>query len=158
MFLAFGFLFDCGGFCLPPDTISRQDMTLQKKGSKMLAVCVDFEIDPASLAAFLPLMRKNAAGSLANEVGCHQLDITQDPQNPTKIFLYELYDGAAAFETHKQASHYLEFNEATSGMITVKSVRLLKKSTIDKKRDAALMTPVNTRFSIITNCADGRVE
>ena len=62
----------------------------------MLAVCVDFEIDPASLAAFLPLMQKNAAESLANEAGCHQFDITQDPQNLTKIFLYELYDDAAA--------------------------------------------------------------
>ena len=93
----------------------------------MLAVCVDFEVDPASLAAFLPLMQKNAAESLANEAGCHQFDITQDPQNLTKIFLYELYDDAAAFETHKQASHYLEFNEATSGMINVKSVRLLQK-------------------------------
>ena len=93
----------------------------------MLAVCVDFEIDLASLAAFLPLTQKNAAESLANEAGCHQFDISQDPQNPTKIFLYELYDDVAAFEAHKQARHYLEFNDATSGMITAKSVRLLQK-------------------------------
>ena len=93
----------------------------------MLAVCVDFEIDPASLAAFLPLMQKNAAESLANEVGCHQFDITQDPQNPTKIFLYELYDDAVAFELHKQASHYLEFNDVTNGMVYKKSIRLLQK-------------------------------
>ena len=93
----------------------------------MLAVCVDFEVDPASLDAFLPLMQKNAAESLANETGCRQFDITQDPQNPTKIFLYELYDDAAAFETHKQARHYLEFNDATRWMITAKSVRLLQK-------------------------------
>ena len=93
----------------------------------MLAVCVDFEIDPASLVAFLPLMQKNAAASLENEAGCHQFDIAQDPQNPIKIFLYELYDDTVAFETHKQASHYLEFNDATSGMVTAKTVRLLQK-------------------------------
>ena len=93
----------------------------------MLAVCVDFEIDPASLDAFLTIMQKNAADSLANEVGCHQFDITQDLQNPTKIFLYELYDDAVAFEMHKQASHYLEFNDAISGMVDKKSVRLLQK-------------------------------
>ena len=52
----------------------------------MLAVCVDFEVDPASLDAFLTIMQKNASDSLANEVGCHQFDITQDLQNPTKIF------------------------------------------------------------------------
>ena len=52
----------------------------------MLAVCVDFEIDMTSLDAFLIIMMKNASDSLANEVGCHQFDIAQDQQNPTKIF------------------------------------------------------------------------
>ena len=93
----------------------------------MLAVCVDFEIDPASLDAFLTIMQKNASDSLANEVGCHQFDITQDLQNPTKIFLYELYDDVAAFDLHKKASHYLEFNQLASEMATAKSVRLLQK-------------------------------
>jgi len=93
----------------------------------MLAVCVDFEVDPASLDAFLTIMQKNASDSLANEVGCHQFDITQDLQNPTKIFLYELYDDAAAFDLHKKASHYLEFNQLASEMATAKSVRLLQK-------------------------------
>ena len=31
-----------------------------KKGLSMLAVCVDFEIDLASLDAFLVIMKKNA--------------------------------------------------------------------------------------------------
>ena len=93
----------------------------------MLAVCVDFEIDPESLDAFLLFIQRNASDSLENEVGCHQFDITQDPQNPTKIFLYELYDDAFAFEIHKKASHYLEFNQLVSEMVTAKSVRLLYK-------------------------------
>ena len=93
----------------------------------MFAVCVDFEIDLESLDAFLTIIEKNASDSLANEVGCHQFDIAQDPQNPTKIFLYELYDNAVAFELHKKASHYLEFNDAFSGMVNKKSIRLLQK-------------------------------
>jgi (4S)-4-hydroxy-5-phosphonooxypentane-2,3-dione isomerase len=93
----------------------------------MLAVCVDFEVDPASLDAFLTIMQKNASTSLANEVGCHQFDITQESENPTKIFLYELYDDAVAFDLHKKASHYLEFNRLVSEMVITKSVRLLKK-------------------------------
>ena len=93
----------------------------------MLAVCVNFGIDPESLDAFLLSIQWTASDSLKNEVGCNQLDITQDPQNPSKIFLYELYDDAAAFELHKKASHYLEFNDAISGMVNKKSIRLLKK-------------------------------
>ena len=60
----------------------------------MIIVWVGFEIDLASLDVFLPIMQKNASESVANEVGCHQFDILQDPQNPTKIFLYEIYDDA----------------------------------------------------------------
>ena len=93
----------------------------------MITICVDFEVDPASLELFLPIMQKNASESLANEVGCHQFDILQDPQSPTKIFLYELYDDAAAFELHKQTSHYLEFNQASSEMVVSKTIRLMKK-------------------------------
>ena len=93
----------------------------------MLAVCVDFEIDSESLDAFLLSIQRNASDSLENEVGCHQFDITQDPQNPSKIFLYELCNDAVAFELHKNASHYLEFNDAISGMVNKKSIRLLQK-------------------------------
>ena len=93
----------------------------------MLAVCVDFEIDLASLDAFLPIMKKNTSDSSTNEIGCHQFDIAQDQQNPTKVFLYELYDDAVAFESHKKESHYLELNDAIRGMVNKKSIRLLKK-------------------------------
>jgi len=99
----------------------------------MLAVCVDFEIEPARLDEFLLIMHRNAAASLANEAGCHQFDITQNPQTPTKIFLYELYDDTAAFELHKQADHYLEFNAACDGMIVAKSVRLLARIEPDQR-------------------------
>ena len=52
----------------------------------MFAVCVDFEVDLSSLDAFLTSMQKNASDSLADEIGCHQFDITQESKNPTKIF------------------------------------------------------------------------
>ena len=93
----------------------------------MIAICVDFEIVPTKFDVFFSIIQKNASESVANEVGCHQFDILQDPQNPTKIFLNELYDYAAAFNLHKQSSHYLEFNQASSEMVMSKSVRLLQK-------------------------------
>ena len=53
---------------------------------EMFAVCVDFEIDLASLDAFLTIMEKNESDSLANEVGCHQFDIAQDQKNQKRYF------------------------------------------------------------------------
>lgn len=90
----------------------------------MFVVSVEFEIAPPHLDEFLLAMRKNARLSLRNEEGCQQFDICQDRQNPASIFLYEIYDDAAAFERHKAAAHYDEFNKAINGMVLKKAVRL----------------------------------
>ena len=100
----------------------------------MFVVCVEFEIMPWHLDDFLVAMRKNAAQSHALEAGCQQFDVCQDQQNPNTIFLYEIYDDAAAFELHKAAPHYDEFNQAIDGMVLKKAVRLF---TIVSQNDAS---------------------
>ena len=92
----------------------------------MFVVCVEFEIALPHLDEFLLAMRKNARLSLRDEEGCQRFDICQDQQNPASIFLYEIYDDAAAFEAHKAAPHYHEFNHAIDGMVVKKSVRFLQ--------------------------------
>ena len=92
----------------------------------MYAVCVEFDIVPLQLENFIGVMRKNAAQSFSNEAGCQQFDICQDPQNPNTILLYEIYDDESAFEAHKAAPHYHEFNNAIDGMVIKKSVRFLQ--------------------------------
>ena len=100
----------------------------------MFVVCVEFEIASPHLDAFLLALRKNARLSLRDEEGCQQFDICQDQQNLASIFLYEIYDDAAAFERHKAAPHYDEFNEAIDGMVLKKTVRLF---TIVSQNDAS---------------------
>ena len=100
----------------------------------MFVVCVEFEITSPHLDEFLLAMRKNARLSLRDEEGCQQFDICQDQQNPASIFLYEIYDDAAAFELHKAAPHYDEFNEAIDGMVLKKAARLF---TIVSQNDAS---------------------
>jgi len=95
--------------------------------NKTLVVCVDFEIDPSQLAAFMLAITENAALSLAHEAGCQRFDICQDPERPNKIFLYEIYDDEAAFAVHKNTNHYHVFNAAVDGMVINKSVGLFDK-------------------------------
>ena len=92
----------------------------------MFVVCVEFEIALPHLDEFLLAMRKNARLSLRDEEGCQQFDICQDQQNPAIIFLYEIYDDEAAFEAHKAARHYHEFNHAIDGMVVKISVGFLQ--------------------------------
>ena len=91
----------------------------------MFVVCVEFEIEPGQTDVFMAAVRTNAEQSFNQEVGCQQFDVCQDRQFPNSVFLYEVYDDEAAFETHKLTQHYGAFNHATGGIVVNKSIRLL---------------------------------
>jgi (4S)-4-hydroxy-5-phosphonooxypentane-2,3-dione isomerase len=88
----------------------------------MFAVCVTFQIVPAEMTAFMPLMLQNAATSREQEPGCHRFDVLTDEARPDHVFLYELYTDSAAFDVHCASSHFQAFNTATNGMIIGKEV------------------------------------
>lgn len=89
----------------------------------MYAVVVTFQIAPGDMAAFLPLMHKNAATSIGQEAGCHRFDVCTDPTRPYEVFLYELYTDKAAFDAHLASTHFAEFDTQAGPMITAKDVR-----------------------------------
>ncbi|EBA11126.1 putative quinol monooxygenase [Roseobacter sp. CCS2] len=89
----------------------------------MYAVIVTFQVVADEMPAFMPLMRKNAAMSLAQEAGCHQFDICTDPMHPDDVFLYELYTDRPAFDLHLASDHFKVFDAKTKPMITAKVVR-----------------------------------
>ena len=93
----------------------------------MFVVIVDFAIKSERLEEFLPLMSENAATSLQFEPDCHQFDICQDPNQPERVFLYELYTDAAAFQAHLAALHFKAFDAAVAEMVVAKSVRTLHR-------------------------------
>ncbi len=91
----------------------------------MHVICVDFEIKPTRLAEFMPLMRKQARTSLDSEPGCSRFDVCIDPSIPARVFLYELYDSAAAFDAHLASAHFQAFDKAVADMVDKKTVRVL---------------------------------
>ena len=93
----------------------------------MLVVTVDFKVRPAFAADFQREMNRNARASVEHEAGCSQFDVCADPQDPTRIFLYEIYADRAAFEAHLRAQHYLEFDRKTVDWIESKAVRVLQR-------------------------------
>jgi len=88
----------------------------------MFAVVVTLQINPNSLEAFMPLMAENATRSLTDEPGCRQFDVATDPERPGEVFLYELYDDAAAFDAHLASAHFKSFDAAVSEMVLEKTV------------------------------------
>jgi quinol monooxygenase YgiN len=88
----------------------------------VFAVTVSFRIRPGSNQRFLALMHDNAAASLALEPGCRQFDVCTDPARPDDVFLYEIYDSAAAFEAHLHSAHFRAFEGAIADMVASKQV------------------------------------
>ncbi len=88
----------------------------------MFVVTVLFEVKPEALEAFMPLVMENARTTLLKERGCQRFDVCRDEKNPTRVFLYEIYNDQAAFKTHLRTSHFLSFTAATNLLVTEKTV------------------------------------
>ena len=89
----------------------------------MFAVTVTLVINPKRMAAFMPLMHANAQASLTGEAGCHRFDVCTDPARPNEVFLFELYEDAAAFDAHLASDHFKTFDTHVADMITSKDVK-----------------------------------
>ena len=88
----------------------------------MLAIVVEFHIQPAFVDPFERAIVANATASRDTEPGCRQFDVCRDPSDPTLVFLYELYDDAAAFDAHCRSPHFLEMDALTAGWVQRKVV------------------------------------
>ena len=94
----------------------------------MYVVVVEFEVAPGKLEAFMPLMIENARASLEREPGCRHFDVCTEPARPNLVFLYEVYDGRAAFDEHCRMPHFLAFDAQTRPMVTEKRLRFLTRA------------------------------
>ena len=88
----------------------------------MYVVTVEFAIDAAHWAAFLPKMLENARMTREREPGCRQFDVCIDDAKPSVVFLYEVYDDRAAFDAHLAAPHFLAFAAATQAMVARRTI------------------------------------
>lgn len=69
---------------------------------------VSIKIKPENVDAFMKKLDDNARAA-RTEPGCKQFEVLVDPQDRTKIMLYEVYRDEAAFETHQQTPHFKKY-------------------------------------------------
>lgn len=93
----------------------------------MHVVAVDFTIKPEHIEQFRTRVRQQARDSLAFEPECHVFDVCIDPAVPDGVFLYEIYEDAAAFGAHLKTAHYAEFDAQIADWVADKQVRQLEK-------------------------------
>jgi quinol monooxygenase YgiN len=93
----------------------------------MFVVVVEFNIKPAHQDDFMQAMVANAQASLQLEDGCHHFDVDVSIDNPNLVFLYEIYDDRAAFDTHLQSEHFISFNSTVTNYVASKQVRFFNR-------------------------------
>ena len=93
----------------------------------MYVVVVEIEVKPGSVGAFMRHMKAQARASLAEEPGCRQFDICVDPEDETKVLLYEIYDDAAAFDAHLSMPYFAPFDAAVQPLMERKVVRIFDR-------------------------------
>ncbi|MEM6488464.1 MAG: antibiotic biosynthesis monooxygenase [Pseudomonadota bacterium] len=83
----------------------------------MYCVTVDFTIKPGAMEAFLPRMRQQRDDSLTLEEGCTAFEIWTAEAHPDRVFLYEIYTSADAFEDHLASDHFHSFAVAVERLV-----------------------------------------
>jgi (4S)-4-hydroxy-5-phosphonooxypentane-2,3-dione isomerase len=83
---------------------------------------VELDIVPADYEKFKAAITENAAASV-KEAGCRQFDVLFEDGNPHHVFLYEVYDDAAALEAHRATAHFKKYWETTKSMIAKRVAR-----------------------------------
>ena len=79
----------------------------------MHIVIAPIQIKKSFKERFLEEIIADAKGSVTNEPGCLRFDVVQDSNDPDRIWLYEVYRDAAAFEAHTQTPHFIRWRDAT---------------------------------------------
>ena len=81
---------------------------------------------------FLEAIKENGANAV-KEPGCREFNITVLANNPNHVFLYEVYDNAAALDAHRQTEHFKKCQAATANMIVDRNVRAMSLIAFNSK-------------------------
>ena len=69
-------------------------------------------------------MTAQAKRCLANEPGCLQFDVVQDPKAPARFVMLEVYKDDAAFKAHQDSAHYKDFRPVAGELLADRKVEV----------------------------------
>ena len=87
---------------------------------------VEFRLQAGTFERFRRLIVENARASVRDEPGCRQFDVVIPQGDADRVFLYEVYDDAAAFDAHKRTPHFAAFDRDCVPFVAAKVVTLAK--------------------------------
>jgi quinol monooxygenase YgiN len=93
---------------------------------------VDLDIQPGQIDQFLSLLKANGAAAV-KEPGCREFNITVSQKDPNHVFIFEVYDSAAALETHRATDHFKSYAATTKDLVAKRDVRAMSSVAMNMK-------------------------
>ena len=90
----------------------------------MYCVTVIFQIHPGFFERFVSRVRRQAQDSVEREPCCHRFDVWQARDKPGRVFLYEVYADAVAFQAHLASGHFQDFDTEVAPWVADKTVTI----------------------------------
>lgn len=88
---------------------------------------VNIRIKPESVAAFMQKLGENGRAA-RTEPGCRQFEVLVDPNDKTKVVLFEVYDDAKAFEAHQATPHFKQYLAEAVPLVASRERQVLTKA------------------------------
>jgi (4S)-4-hydroxy-5-phosphonooxypentane-2,3-dione isomerase len=82
----------------------------------MHVTLVHVTVKPERIDDFIAAIKANHEGSV-REPGNRRFDVLQNPVDPARFLLYEVYTSEADAAAHKQTAHYLAWRDAVAPMM-----------------------------------------
>src|SRR6266498_3265599 len=88
----------------------------------MHVVSVMVTVKTELLAEFEQAILQNARESMEKDQGCLRFDVSQAYDDPTLWLFHEVYDAPEAHAAHRQAPHFLAYQQVEQRAVTEKRV------------------------------------
>jgi quinol monooxygenase YgiN len=102
---------------------------------------VDLQISPSSMTKFMADLSDDVKGTLA-EVGVHEIDSNVGQNDPNHVFIFEVYNNSAAWNSHQKTATYAKFVGLTMMMIKNYNIRPFSSLAINSSGAAPASGPL----------------
>jgi len=90
------------------------------------ALQVQLAVKPENVDKFMSKLMENARAA-RGEPGCKTFDVLVDPQDRTKVMLYEVYADEKAFEAHQATPHFKKYLAEAVPLLASRERRFWKR-------------------------------
>jgi (4S)-4-hydroxy-5-phosphonooxypentane-2,3-dione isomerase len=98
----------------------------------LTVAAVDLDIAPGQIDAYIAAVKENGAASV-KEPGCREFNISVSEKDPNHVFLFEVYDNAAALEAHRATDNFKKYAATVKEMVAKREIRVFSSVAFNSK-------------------------